>query len=176
MNFRKTTSGHETGAHWHKEFYNRTEKKEIVAVLSRAAWLLLAEGEEEVTCPRTKQKVTKRKVVRGGAIRKAAAERGREINKRREVDMKVVEELLELTQPETGGQPTSSEGAERLKEEVLTWAACEKAIRRFQKGQGGRLGPTRRILAAHSNGGHSKRLLAPAGRDCRDRSVSAGME
>ena len=67
LNFRKTTSGHETGAHWHKEFYNRTEKKEIVAVLSRAAWLLLAEGEEEVTCPRTKQKVTKRKVVRGGA-------------------------------------------------------------------------------------------------------------
>ena len=65
---------------------------------------MYVEGEEEVTCPRTKQKVKKRKVVRGGAIRKAAAERGREINKRREVDMKAVEKLLELTQPETGGQ------------------------------------------------------------------------
>ena len=48
---------------------------------------MYVEGEEEVTCPRTKQKVMKRKVVRGGAIRKAAAERGREINKRREVDI-----------------------------------------------------------------------------------------
>ena len=52
------------------------------------------EGEEEVTCPKTKQKGMKRKVVRGGAIRTAAAERGREINKRREVDMKAVEKLL----------------------------------------------------------------------------------
>ncbi|EOD18201.1 hypothetical protein EMIHUDRAFT_196329 [Emiliania huxleyi CCMP1516] len=49
--------------------------------------------------------------------------------------MKAVEKLLELTQPETGGQPTPSEGTERLKEEVLTWAACEKAIRRFKKGK-----------------------------------------
>ena len=96
---------------------------------------MYVEGEEEVTCPRTKQKVKKRKVVRGGAIRKAAAEKGREINKKREVDMKAVEKLLELTQPETGGQPTPSEGTERLKEEVLTWAACEKAIRRFKKGK-----------------------------------------
>ncbi len=96
---------------------------------------MYVEGEEEVTCPRTKEKVMKRKVVRGGAIRTAAAERGREINKRREVDMKAVEKLLELTQPETGGQPTPSEGTERLKEEVLTWAACEKAIRRFKKGK-----------------------------------------
>ena len=28
-----------------------------------------------------------------------------------------------------------------------------------QKGQGGRLGSTRRVLAAHSDGGHPKRLL-----------------
>lgn len=41
---------------------------------------MYVEGEEEVTCPKTKQKVMKRKVVRGGAIRTAAAERGREIN------------------------------------------------------------------------------------------------
>ena len=90
--------------------------------------------------------------------------------------MKAVEKLLELAQPETGGQPTSSEGTERLKEEVLTWVACEKGYKTIQKGQGGRLGPTRRILTAHSNGGHSKRLLASAGRDRRDRSVSEGME
>ena len=77
---------------------------------------MYVEGEEEVTCPRTKQKVMKRKVVRGGAIRTAAAERGREIKKRREVDMKALEKLLLLTQPETGGQPTPSEGAARLKE------------------------------------------------------------
>ena len=49
--------------------------------------------------------------------------------------MKAVEKLLELARPETGGQPTSSEGTERLKEEVLTWAACEKATRRFKKGK-----------------------------------------
>ena len=87
-----------------------------------------------MTCPKTKQKVMKRKVVRGGAIRTAAAERGREINKRREVDMKAVEKLLLLTQPETGVQPTPREGAARLKE-ALTWAACEKAISRFKKGK-----------------------------------------
>ena len=95
---------------------------------------MYVEGEEEVTCPKTKQKVMKRKVVRGGAIRTAAAERGREINKRREVDMKAVEKLLRLTQPETGVQPTPREGAARLKE-ALTWAACEKAISRFKKGK-----------------------------------------
>ena len=48
--------------------------------------------------------------------------------------MKAVEKLLLLTQPETGGQPTPGEGAARLKE-VLTWAACEKAISRFKKGK-----------------------------------------
>ena len=95
---------------------------------------MYVEGEEEVTCPKTKQKVMKRKVVRGGAIRTAAAERGREINKRREVDMKAVEKLLLLTQPETGGQPTPGKGTARLKE-VLTCAVCEKAIRRFKKGK-----------------------------------------
>ena len=67
---------------------------------------MYVEGEEEVTCPRTKQKVMKRKVVRGGAIRTAAAERGREINKRREVDMKAVEKLLLLTHsPRRGRNP-----------------------------------------------------------------------
>ena len=74
-----------------------------------------------MTCPRTKQKVMKRKVVRGGAVRTAAAERGREIKKRREVDMKALEKLLLLTQPETGVQPTPGEGAARLKE-ALTCA------------------------------------------------------
>ena len=67
---------------------------------------MYVEGEEEVTCPRTKQKVMKRKVVRGGAVRTAAAERGREINKRREVDMKAVEKLLQLTHsPRRGDNP-----------------------------------------------------------------------
>ena len=36
---------------------------------------MYVEGEEEVTCPKSKQKVMKRKVARGGAIRTAAAER-----------------------------------------------------------------------------------------------------
>ena len=79
---------------------------------------MYVEGEEEVTCTKTKQKVMKRKVVRGGAIRTAAAERGREI-KRREVDMKAVEKLLRLTQPETGVQPTPCEGAASLKDCLL---------------------------------------------------------
>ena len=90
--------------------------------------------------------------------------------------MKAVEKLLRLTQPETGAQPTPGEGAARLKE-ALTWAACEnQGYKPVQKGQGGRLGPTRRVLAAHSDGRHPKRLLAPARRDCRDESVPTRME
>ena len=69
--------------------------------LGRVAQRVVADGahllvRHERHLPRKRIFAAKRKVVRGGAIRKAAAERGREINKRREVDMKAVEKLLEL--------------------------------------------------------------------------------
>ena len=134
---------------------------------------MYVEGEEEVTCPKNKQKVMKRKVVRGGAIRTAAAERGREINKRREVDMKGEAAMADTARDgratHTGRGSGSSEGGTDM-------GGVREGYKPVQKGQGGRLGPTRRVLAAHSDGRHPKRLLAPARRDCRDESVPTRMK
>ena len=63
-----------------------------------------------------------------------------------------------------------------MKEEVLTWAACEKAIRRFKKGKAVGSDLLDGYLLRIATEDIQKDYWRPARRDCRDKSVPTRME